>query len=86
MKTTNYGYVALIPVGLNTISSIHPSIINHQSSMVPPGSPPVAIKKGDELGYFSYGGSLNIMLYQKGVFDSISVFMGERIGTMNTLK
>lgn len=86
MKTTNYGYVALIPVGLNTISSIHPSIINHQSSMVPPGSPPVAIKKGDELGYFSYGGSLNIMLYQKGVFDSISVFMGERIGTMNALK
>ncbi len=86
METTNYGYVALIPVGLNTISAIHPSVINHKSSMVPPGSSSVQIKKGDELGYFAYGGSLNIMLYQKGVFNSISMFMGQRLGTMNPTK
>lgn len=86
METEKYGYVALIPVGLNTISSIHPSVVNKKSTMVPPGSPAVPIKKGDELGYFAYGGSLNIMLYQQGVFSSISIFMGQRLGTMNAIK
>ncbi len=86
IETKDYGYVALIPVGLNTISSIHPSVVNNKSTMVPPGSVPVPIKKGDELGYFAYGGSLNIMLYQKDVFSSISILMGQRLGTMNALK
>ena len=52
METINYGYVALIPVGLNTISSIHPSVVNHKSSMVPPGSAPVPIKKEMNLDTF----------------------------------
>lgn len=86
METEKYGFVALIPVGLNTISAIHPSVVNKKSTMVPPGSTAVPIKKGDELGYFAYGGSLNIMLYQKGVFSSISIFMGQRLGTMNAIK
>lgn len=84
-KTLNYGYVAMIPVGLNTISAIYPSLINEQSSMVPPGSSPVKVKKGDELGHFAYGGSLNILIFQKGVFSSISVLMGQRIGSLSPL-
>ena len=84
-KTEKYGYVAMIPVGLNTISAIFPSMINNESSMVPPGCPPVTVKKGDELGHFAYGGSLNILLFQKGVFSSVSVLMGQRLGNMNPI-
>lgn len=83
-KTKNHGYVAMIPVGLNTISSIHPSVINKQSTLVKPGGKPVLVKKGDEVGYFAYGGSLNILLFQKGVFRSVNVLMGQRIGTLGT--
>jgi phosphatidylserine decarboxylase len=82
-KTSRYGYVAMVPVGLNTISSIQPSLINNQSSMVPPGAPPVPVKKGDELGHFAYGGSLNILIFQKGVLSSLSVLMGQRIGSLS---
>jgi phosphatidylserine decarboxylase len=84
-ETEKYGYVAMIPVGLNTISAIFPSMINNESSMVPPGCPPVPVKKGDELGHFAYGGSLNILLFQKNVFSSVSVLMGQRLGSMTPI-
>jgi len=41
------------------------------------------VKKGDPLGNFAYGGSLNILLFEKGVFTSVSVLMGSRLGTMS---
>ncbi|MFG6101944.1 phosphatidylserine decarboxylase [Leptothoe sp. EHU-05/26/07-4] len=85
IETKKYGYVALIPVGLNTISSISASLVNNQSTMVPPGSCPVAVKKGDELGHFAYGGSLNILLFQSGVFNAISVLMGQRLGSLSSV-
>jgi phosphatidylserine decarboxylase len=86
METKKYGYVAMIPVGLNTISAIFPSLVNNESTMVPPGAPAVDIKKGQELGHFAYGGSLNILLFQKNVFSSISVLMGQRLGEMSAIK
>ncbi|TYA52468.1 phosphatidylserine decarboxylase [Formosa maritima] len=85
METSQYGYVALIPVGLNTISAMFPSLVNKKSTLVPPGSPAVPIKKGDELGYFAYGGSLNMLMFQKGVFSSVSVLMGQRLGEMKPI-
>lgn len=84
IETDDYGYVAVVPVGLNTISAIHPSVVSH--TYVPPGGNPVKVKKGQELGYFSYGGSLNILLFQPGVLDCISVLQGQRIGSMTKLK
>ena len=85
IQTKNYGCVAMIPVGLNTISSIHPSLINHHSSYVAPGGKPIPVKKGQELGYFAYGGSLNILLFEPGVLGSISVLQGQRIGSMTKI-
>lgn len=82
IETAKYGCVALVPVGLNTISAIFPSLINNVSTMVPPGTKPVPVRKGDELGHFAYGGSLNILMFQKGVYNSISLLMGQRIGSM----
>ncbi|MCF6774976.1 phosphatidylserine decarboxylase [Thiotrichales bacterium 19X7-9] len=56
IETQQYGYVAVIPVGMENVSSI---IFN----------PNVTIdsyhKKGDELGYFLFGGSDIIMLFQE---------------------
>lgn len=49
------GYVALIPVGMGHISSIN--------FMVDEGT---TLVKGDELGYFAFGGSDFIMLFQAG--------------------
>lgn len=85
IETSKYGYVAMIPVGLNTISAMYPSMVNDKSTLVPPGAPPVPVSKGDEIGHFAYGGSLNIMLYQKGVFSSVSVLMGQRLGQMKPI-
>jgi phosphatidylserine decarboxylase len=85
IQTKEYGCVAMIPVGLNTISSIHPSVINKHSSYVAPGETPIPVKKGQELGHFAYGGSLNILLFEPGVLDSISVLQGQRIGAMTKL-
>jgi phosphatidylserine decarboxylase len=81
IETQNYGYVAIIPVGLNTISSIS-SVVGNLSTYVAPGHPSVPVHKGQELGHFAYGGSLNILLFQAGVLDGISVLQGQRIGTM----
>ena len=85
-KTKGYGYVAMIPVGLNTISSLFPSMVNKQSTMVPPGGIPVPIKKGEEVGHFAYGGSLNILLFQAGVLQAASVLQGPRIGILSSIK
>jgi phosphatidylserine decarboxylase len=82
-ETKEYGYVAMIPVGLNTISSLFPSMVNKVSTMVPPGGTPVSIKKGEEVGHFAYGGSLNILLFQPGVLQAASVLQGQRIGILN---
>ena len=76
----------MIPVGLNTISSLFPSMVNKQSTMVPPGGTPVPIKKGNEVGHFAYGGSLNILLFQPGVLQAASVLQGQRIGILNSVK
>ncbi|MEM7297634.1 MAG: phosphatidylserine decarboxylase, partial [Bacteroidota bacterium] len=86
IETSKYGYVGMVPVGLNTISAIMPSMINKSSSMVPPGGKPVKVKKGDELGHFAYGGSLNILLFQKGAFSSVSILMGQRLGNLSPVK
>ncbi|MDC0685025.1 phosphatidylserine decarboxylase [Sorangium atrum] len=84
IKTEKHGYIAVIPVGLNTISAMYPSLVNNRSTLVPVGGEPVPVKKGDELGHFAYGGSLNILLFQKGVFNAVSVLMGSRLGALGT--
>lgn len=79
IKTQDYGHVAMIPVGLNTIASV---IFNDPYKHVD-ATNPVVITKGDEVGYFQYGGSLNILLFEKGVFPSVRIPQGQMIGTMN---
>ena len=85
IKTKSNGYVAIIPVGLNTISKIV-TLNPYQSKMVSEGEAAKPVNKGDELGNFAYGGSLNILLFEANVFSSVSALMGQRLGQMSVPK
>jgi phosphatidylserine decarboxylase len=78
--TAKYGYVGMSCIGMFTISSI--SFSKSEGNTV---------KKGDELGYFAYGGSAIILLFEpdRVSFDfpasssrNTHVLMGQRIGTI----
>ena len=53
---TDYGMVAVIPVGMGQVSSV-----NFLDSI----KPGVKVKKGDELGFFLFGGSDCVMLFEE---------------------
>lgn len=69
------GYVAVIPVGLETVGSV----VLHEG--IRPG---VKVRKGyTELGNFFYGGSLNILLYSRGLASGVTqVRMGNQINLL----
>ncbi|WP_296705192.1 phosphatidylserine decarboxylase [Algoriphagus sp.] len=89
LETREFGLVALIPVGMATISSV-----NFEES-VKVGT---YVKKGDPLGYFLFGGSDFVMLFQEHVefiLDAPKMeggsgyqhrLMGERIGFLSLKK
>ena len=56
------GMVCVIPIGITEISSI--------SIKVKPGT---RVKKGEELGNFSYGGSTLAIVFQPGSIDHFTV-------------
>lgn len=56
------GMVCVIPIGITEISSV--------TIEVKPGD---RVKKGDELGYFSYGGSTMALVFQPGAIDHFTV-------------
>lgn len=89
-NTTNHGLVAQVAVGLAEINSLMPSTIMDGSESRSTWIGELAdakelpIKKGDPVGYFQYGGSLNILLFQPGVFSSVELLMGQRLGTLHS--
>lgn len=78
IETKKYGYVAMIPVGLNNIASV--KFVEKFKKVT--AENPVEICKGEEVGYFQYGGSLNILLFEKGCFPSVRIPQGQIIGTL----
>jgi phosphatidylserine decarboxylase len=81
IKTNNYGLVGMIPVGLNTVASVV-FVDKFKHITNPNDSQP--IEKGEKVGYFKYGGSLNILLFEKGRFPSLSLLVGQRIGQLES--
>ena len=77
IKTEDYGHVAIIPVGLHTISSL---VFDPQFKRITGAAASVPVDKGDHIGYFQYGGSLNILLFEKGRFPALRLLQGQRIG------
>jgi len=80
VDTGKYGHVALVAVGLNTISSV---VFDDRFKAL---TAPVAVKRGDRLGHFRYGGSLFLMIFEPGRYSSgaIKVRLGNQIGIFDT--
>ena len=68
---TDYGMVAVIPVGMGQVSSVN------FLETVKPGT---EVKKGDELGYFLFGGSDCVMLFEGDSGFRLTVGKGEKGG------
>lgn len=62
IETEKYGLVAMLPVGMSQICSVNwiPSLHVGQQ-----------LKRGDEMGFFQFGGSDIVMIFQKGIDVSI---------------
>ena len=78
IDTGDYGCVGMVPVGLNTIASV---VFKKQFKHIENGN--VTITKGDEIGHFKYGGSLNILLFEPNRFPALSLLQGQRIGLLS---
>lgn len=78
-RTKQFGYVAMIPVGLETIGSV---VFEHRVKDISAGHE-VIVRKGEKLGHFAYGGSLVILLFEKDRFNSFSVQQGQQIGVFS---
>lgn len=88
IETQKYGLVALLPIGMSQVSSI-----NFEKS-VKVGS---TVKKGDMMGYFLFGGSDIVMLFQNKVNFTLTapkksdgsrkhILMGEEYGRVTVRK
>ena len=80
VDTGKYGHVALIAVGLDTISSI---VFRERFLNV---TKPVPVTRGEALGHFLYGGSLFIMVFEPDRYKAgaIKVRLGNQIGVFDT--
>lgn len=79
IKTENYGYVAVVPVGLETIGSV---VFEDRVKNILPANE-VLITKGEKLGHFAYGGSLVMLLFEKNRLSKLSVLQGQQIGKLS---
>ena len=79
IKTPEFGYVAMVPVGLSTIGSV---VFEEQFRNVKPDHP-VQLLKGDRMGRFQYGGSLVILIFEPNRLSAVKTQMGQQIGVMN---
>lgn len=82
IDTKRSGRVGFVAIGMSDINSV-----NMPLSV----DPSREIRKGDEIGYFAYGGSGIVMLFEPGILKTSLpagsgrfVQMGTKIGTLNT--
>ena len=79
VETGDYGLVAVMPIGMALVSSV-----NFEPSI----HPGAAVKKGAPLGWFLFGGSDMVMIFQKCVKFSLDcqvgghLLMGEKYGRL----
>lgn len=78
IKTDTYGYVAMIPIGLQTVGSV---VFEDEYKNISDSSP-IAVDKGKKLGHFEYGGSTVLLIFEKNKLSSMTVQQGQRIGKL----
>ncbi len=76
--TKEYGHIAMVPIGLQTIGSV---VFEEKFKKVERTNP-VDVYKGEKLGHFAYGGSTVLLLFEKNRLNAISVQQGQKIGTL----
>ena len=78
IKTEEYGYVGMVPIGLQTVGSVNfeEKFRNIEQEKAVP------VSKGDKLGHFAYGGSTVLLIFEKNRINSITVEQGQRIGQL----
>jgi len=64
------GLICVVPIGMSEVSSC---ILNER---IKPGA---SVEKGDELGYFQFGGSTYCLIFQKNVIDTFVVAKGDDV-------
>lgn len=79
IDTDQYGYIAMIPIGLQTVGSV---VFENKFKDIS-SADGVAVQKGEKLGHFEYGGSTVLLLFQKGRLSSLTVKQGQQIGTLS---
>jgi phosphatidylserine decarboxylase len=84
IKTDKYGYIAMIPVGLDDISSINFEPKFSPANVVKTGAVPVA--KGEKVGHFAYGGSTVILLFEPGVLSGVTLNQGAQLSIISAKK
>ncbi|MEN9865684.1 MAG: hypothetical protein RL748_1274, partial [Pseudomonadota bacterium] len=77
IETPKYGKVAMVAIGLATISSVK---FENRFAKV---SQPTPISKGERIGHFAYGGSMVYLLLEKNRLPSLSARQGQQIGVFN---
>ena len=88
LETEKYGLAALLPIGMSPVCSVNFIEIIKEG---------MKVKKGDEMGYFLFGGSDFIMVFQKQsgfVLDAAKeggevykhLLMGERYGQLSLIR
>jgi phosphatidylserine decarboxylase len=78
IETDQYGYIAMIPIGLQTVGSV---VFENEFKAISSENP-IRIYKGDKLGHFEYGGSTVLLIFEKGRLNSMTVEQGQRIGKL----
>ena len=78
IKTAAYGYIAMIPIGLQTVGSV----VFEDDVKAITSDNKKQIFKGERLGHFKYGGSTVLLIFEKGALESLSVEQGQRIGKL----
>ena len=78
INTETYGYIAMIPIGLQTVGSV---VFEDKYKNVNQTNP-IKIYKGEKLGHFAYGGSTVLLIFEKNKLSSMSVQQGQRIGKL----
>ena len=71
VETDDYGLVALLPVGMSQVSSVNFEPNLREGDRV---------KKGDPLGYFLFGGSDFVFVFQRGVMFEMTAPRSEAAG------
>ncbi len=78
IKTKEFGFVGMVPIGLQTVGSV---VFENKYKKVSKGKEE-PIYKGQKLGHFAYGGSTVLLLFEKNRLNALSVQQGQRIGKL----